>query len=121
MPDLETYTPDNLIAGDFPLVTGDGIILAGQTLPRGTVLAKDSGNDDKLVAVDSASGTASIQAPVAVLAVDVDADEGDVVAPFYLAGEFNERSLTLGGTDTVDTHRDALRDLSIFVKKTVAA
>ncbi|WP_321367944.1 head decoration protein [uncultured Desulfuromusa sp.] len=121
MADLETYTPDNLIAGDFPLVTGDGTILTGQTLVRGTVLAKDSGNDNKLVIVDSASGTASIQAPVAVLAQDVDASAGDAVAPLYLAGEFTERSLTFGGTDTADTHRDALRDLSIFIKKTVAA
>ena len=121
MPDLETYTPDNLIAGDFPLVTGDGTILTGQNLKRGTVLAKDSANSNKLVPVDSASATASIQSPVAVLADDVDASEADAVGPLYLSGEFSESALIFGGTDTVDTHRDALRDLSIFVKKTVAA
>lgn len=121
MAELETYTPDNLIAGDFPLVTGDGIILTGQTLVRGTVLAKDSVNADKLVAVDSVHATASIHDPVAVLAEDVDASAADQVAPFYLAGEFTANALTFGGTDTVDTHRDALRDLSIFLKKSVAA
>ena len=121
MPDLETYIPDNQIAGGFPLVTGDGTIFSGQNLVRGTGLAKDSGNADKLVVVDSASGTASIQTPVAVLAEDVDASGGDAVAPLYLAGEFNESALAFGGTDTADTHRDALRDLSIFLKKSVSA
>ena len=118
---LETYSPDNLIAGDFPMVTGDGTILAGRSLVRGTVLAKDSANSNKLVAVDSASGTTSIQSPVAVLAADVDASEADAVGPLYLAGEFTENALTFGGTDTADTHRDAMRDLSMFIKKTVAA
>jgi len=121
MPDLETYTPDNLIAGDFPLVTGDGTILSGQNLVRGAVLAKDSANDNKLVAVNSASSTESIKSPVAVLATDVDASAGDAVGPLFLAGEFNENALTFGGTDTADTHRDALRDLSIFLKKSVPA
>ena len=121
MADLESYVPDNLIAGDFPLVTGEGTILTGQNLSRGTVLARDSGNDNNLVIVDSASGTASIHDPVAVLAEDVDASEGNVTGPLYLSGEFNENALTFGGTDTADTHRDALRDLSIFLKKSVPA
>lgn len=118
---LETYSPDNLIAGTFPIADGDGTILTGQTLVRGTVLAKDSGNADKLVVVDTANALASIKLPHSILAEDVDASAGDVVAPVYLAGEFNEDSLVFGGTDTADTHRDALRDLSIFLKKPVSA
>lgn len=119
--ELETYTPDNLIAGGFPIATGDGTILAGQILTRGTVVAKDSGNANKLVIVDSASGTPSIQAPHAVLGEDVDATAGDVLAPLYISGEFNEDALAFGGADDVDTHRDALRDLSIYLKKPVSA
>ncbi|MCF6179866.1 MAG: head decoration protein [Geopsychrobacter sp.] len=118
---LETHTPDNLIAGDFPIMDGDGTILSGLTLARGTVLAKDSANADKLVKVDTASATASVKLPHAILAEDVDATAGDQLAPVYLAGEFNEGALTFGGTDTADTHRDALRDLSIFLKKAVSA
>jgi hypothetical protein len=114
--DLESYTPKNLIAGDFPIADGDGTILAGQNLAAGTVVAKDSGNGDKLVAVDSAHGTASINDPYAVLPVAIDASGGDTVAPLYLAGEFNENALVFGGADTIADHKEALRGLSIFTK-----
>ncbi len=119
--EIETLNTDNLIAGDFPIVPGDGTILTGQTLVRGTVVAKDSGNANKLIPVQSDHGTASVHDPYGVLAEDVDATGGDVVTTVYQAGEFNEDSLVFGGTDTADTHRDALRDLSIFLKKPVSA
>lgn len=118
---METFTPDNLIAGDYPLVTDVKTILTGRSLKRGTVLAEDSANSNKLVAVDSASGTASIQDPVCVLAEDVDATSADANGTVYLSGSFNEGGLTFGGTDTADTHRKALRDLNIYVKKSVPA
>lgn len=117
----ETYSPDRLIAGDYPVVTRTMTVLTGQELVRGTVLAKDSGNGDKLVPVDSGSGTASIKQPFCVLAQDVDSSGGDVAAPVYLSGEFNEGELTFGGTDTADTHRDALRALNIYLKSAVSA
>lgn len=117
----ETYAPDRLIAGDAKVITGSGTILAGQSLTRGTVLARDSANGDKLVPVDSASETASIKAPIAILAQDTDTTAGDAVAPLYLSGEFNEGALTFGGTDTAADHRDALRDLAIYLKGAVSA
>jgi len=119
---METYTPDNLLAGDYPVVTDFRTILTGQgTLARGTVLAEDSANSNKLVVVDSASGTASIQAPLVVLAEEGDTADSDVVGEVYLSGAFNENVMTFGGTDTADNHRAALRDLSIFLKKAVPA
>lgn len=36
-------------------------------------------------------------------------------------GEFNEDALTFGGSDTHDTHRDALRNLGIFLKLSLPA
>ena len=45
----------------------------------------------------------------------------DANAVVFLSGAFNEGSLTFGGTDTADTHRKALRDLNIYLKKAVSA
>lgn len=115
----DTYTPDNLHAGDFPIVTEDGVIEDGQDLPRGAVLGKITASG-KLVLSESDAGDGS-ETPYAVLAVDVDADGADVTAPVYLTGEFNERALTIGTGHTADDIRDGLREKGIFIKGSVAA
>lgn len=117
----ETFTPDRLFGGYSPIVSWQETALAGNNLTRGTVVARDSGNANKLVPVNSASGTASIQNPVGVIAVDVDASAADKSAVIYVAGEFNEDELTFGGADTIDDHRDALRSLGIYAVPAVAA
>jgi hypothetical protein len=117
---IGTYTPDNLLAGGFPRVTGWGSIASGAgVLARGTVLGQltTGGN---LKAVDS-SQTDGTQNPYAVLAEDTDATSADVPAPLFLTGEFDQNRLVFGGSDTVDTHRKALRALSIFAKPALEA
>lgn len=115
-----TYTPDNLIAGGFPRVERKVTIANGAgALSAGTVLALDGSGDH--VPVDSNSGTASIQDPVAVLAHDVDASAAAAEAIVYHTGEFNEAALTFGGSDDADTHRDALRILSIHLTTNLGA
>lgn len=52
-----------------------------------------------------------------ILAQDVDATFADV----YIKGEFNERALTLGAGHTADSIRDALADLDIILRGSVAA
>ncbi len=117
-----TLAYPNLIAGDLPRVAEKQIVLSGAgVLTAGAVLAKDSDNGDKLVPVDSASLTTSIQTPYAVLADAVDATSADAGAIVYLAGHFNELALTFGGTDTADDHREALRGLGIFLTKNIGA
>ncbi len=116
----ETYTPDKLIAGDYPLVTGEVTIVSGQNLARGALLGKITASG-KYTLCDSGASDGS-QVPKGILAEAVDASAADVThAPYYLAGEFNEAAIAFGGTDTADTHREALRDLSIYLKETVAA
>ena len=103
------YEPDNLIAGDFPRVTGWLEIPAG-TLRRGTVLT---------------SGGAAMESggePHAVLAEDADASAEAVQAPVFLTGEFALRHLILdGGAEPAAEDVAALRSLSIFAKETVPA
>lgn len=118
----ESYTPDRLLYNTDGLRTGEETLLGSQgILVRGTVLARDSGNSNQLVPVNSGSATASIQIAVAILAEDTDTSGGAVDAPLYYAGEFNEDQLTFGGTDVSDTHRDALRQRGIFIRKPVSA
>ena len=116
---METYTPDNLLAGAYPVVTDDVTVVSGQNLPRGAVLGKITASG-KYTLCDSAASDGS-QAPVCILAEDCDASAGDKASvPVYLSGEFAETSVSFGGTDTADIHRAALRDLNIYLKKTAA-
>lgn len=117
-----TLTEFNLFAGDFPRTERKETILSGTgDLKAGAVLAQDSGNANKLVLVDDASATASIQTPYAILANDVDASAADAEAIVYLSGEFNESVLSFGGDDTADDHRAALRQLGIYLGTNVGA
>jgi hypothetical protein len=117
-----TFAHPNLIAGEATLVTEKHTILSGAgDLSAGAVLAKDSGNSNKLVLVDSDSGTSSIQTAYAVLAEGVDASAADAEAIVYVKGHFNEDALTFGADDTVADHRDALRDKGIFLSKNMGA
>ncbi|TQE98437.1 MAG: head decoration protein [Spiribacter salinus] len=115
-----TYQPDTLLAGDFPRVERKLTIASGAgVLPRGSVVALDA--NGKAVLVDSASVEPSEQAPVAVLAHEVNATSADAQGIVYYTGEFNEDALTFGGSDTIADHRGALRALSIFTDTIIGA
>lgn len=106
------------IVPDYERIKETHTILSGSgELTPGTVLAKDSGNDNKLVPVDSSSGTASIQQPFAVLASTIDASASDAEALVFVKGYFQKSGLSFGGTDTADDHRDELRRLGIYIRE----
>ena len=115
----ETLNYDNLLAGDYPAVTDIRTVVTGQTLTRGAVLGKITASG-KYTLCDS-TGADGSEAPVCILAEDCDASGGDLNAAVFLSGAFNEGQLTFGGTVTADDHRDALRDLNIYLKKAVSA
>jgi hypothetical protein len=115
---VETLIKDNLLAGDFPMITEELMILTGNNLKRGTVLGKITASG-KYVAVDSTKSDGS-QTPVAVLSEDTDATAGDKQSCAYLTGEFNAGALIFGGTDVIATHKTVLRSLSIFAKNVLA-
>ncbi|MFS0766045.1 head decoration protein [Peribacillus phoenicis] len=117
---LGSFEYDNLFAGGVqPVVTDSIIVKSGQSYVRGSVLAK--GADGIAVLVDSASATASIKKPFGILTDDVDATTENVPTTVYLTGEFNQEALVFGGTDTFNTHKGALRDIGIILKKTQKA
>lgn len=114
----ETYTPENLIAGDYPIVT-DIVVIDTGTLAKGTVLGKITATG-KYVICNSGGTDDGSRTPSAILLEAADASSADVNAVVALSGSFNESKLVFGGSDTADTHRAALRDVNIYIKKAVA-
>lgn len=106
-----TLTPDNLFAGDFPVVSGKGILKSGENRQRGTVLGRITATG-KLVMSLAASEDDS-ENIFAILAHDCDASGGDKECVFYKSGHFNASKLTFGTGHTAASLRDAARALSI--------
>ena len=113
--DQGTYTPDNLLAGEYPRVARLVTIAAGADLAKGSVLGRitESGKF-KLSAAADKDGTEN---PDAILAENVSAEAKEVQAVVYFSGEFNEHALTLGEGHTLDTLRPLLRVKNIFLRK----
>lgn len=110
----ETFTPDRLQAGDYPVVTEQVTLLSGENRARGTVLGKITASG-KLKIVNSANVDGS-QVPYGVLLEDCDASGSDKTCLVALSGEFNQAAMVFGGTDTYTTHKAALRDANIYIK-----
>jgi hypothetical protein len=113
-PVTSTYTPDSLVAGDFPQAFDTVTLLSGQDLKRGAVVGKVTASGKyKLSASEATDGS---QTPVAVLEQDCDASAGDAPAVIKLTGDVRGAALTLGAGHTVASVKAALRPLSIFVR-----
>lgn len=116
----ETFTPDRLFAGTYPVVGDSLTVLSGEVCARGTLMGKISASG-KLVLCDTDGTDDGRRTPHCILAEAVDATDGDVVAPVYLTGEFDENEVTFATGETAATHKDALRAKGIFLKSVTAA
>jgi len=109
-----TYTPEKLIAGEFPRVERKITILSGGgVLVPGTVLGRITASGKYLRSLSAAVDGS--QTPDAILATDVDATAADATAIAYFTGEFNETALNIGTAHTADSIRVGLRGKSIFL------
>lgn len=115
---LETFTPDNLIAQGNPGTVDEPITLeSGQNLTRGTLLGKITASGKyKISATGAGDGS---ETPSAILTSDTDASAGDKKTSAYVAGVFNQNALTFGSGHTASSVKDGLRDLGIFLKDSV--
>lgn len=113
-----TYTPDNLQADDFPLMTDTVTIVAGQNLKRGAVLGKITASGKYKLSA-SAAGDGSEVLDV-VLLQDTDATAADTAAPVALTGAFNARALIFGAGHNAASAKAPLRAKSIFVRNSVS-
>jgi hypothetical protein len=112
--DQGTFTPDNLIAGDYPRTERVVTIASGANLIKGAVLGKITASGKyKLSASASSDGS---EAPDAILAETANAASADVQAVVYFSGEFNELALTLGAGHTAASIKAGLRDKNIYLR-----
>jgi hypothetical protein len=110
----ETFTPDGLLVGSFPVVTDKLTLVSGQNVVRGEVLGKIT-TGGKLAASLSAATDGS-ETPYAIAAEAVDASGGDASIAVYLSGEFDSDKLTIGTAHTAASIKDGLRALGIYLK-----
>lgn len=115
------YSPDRLIAGDGQGLVTRQITLADNqsvgALSRGAVLGTV---DDSDYAIVHQTGTHTAGTASAILAKDADPSSGDVLALVYVAGQFNEDELSLGGTVTLAQVQLALQNRGIHLKDPVS-
>lgn len=114
-----TYTPDALIAGDFPVRTEKATIISGQNLQRGALLGVITASGKYNLSL-SAAGDGS-NTPRAILAEDVDASGGDKEAIVYVSGDFNQDAITYGTGHTAASVKAGLRDFNIYLHAPVSA
>ncbi len=112
----EVFTYDNLVAGDYDLVTEEPVTAVGNqgVIKRGTALGRVTASGK--MAVLNSTNTDGSQAIYGILGVDTDTTGGDATGFVYLTGEFNQASVIFGGSDTYLTHKDTARTKGIFFK-----
>ncbi|MCP4541394.1 MAG: head decoration protein [Chloroflexi bacterium] len=116
---VDAFTPENFIAGDFPRHTDTVTIASGENLTAGSVLGEVSA-DGKFKLSASAAGDGS-EVPVAVLQTAVDASGGDRKAPVWFTGCLNEDALVFGAGHNKASAKPGLRVRCIFLKTLVGA
>jgi len=110
---LDTFVPENLLGGSFPIVTKQVTINAGQNLAAGAGLGLITGGNHTLVDIAALDGS---EVPDAVLLEAVDATAADAVGIAGLTGEYLSSSMTFGGATTAADVIVAFRAKSIYLK-----
>ncbi|MGE1094729.1 head decoration protein [Pseudomonas zeae] len=113
-PERQTYVPDQLSAGAFPVMVDTAVIASGQKLSRGAVLGQVTASGEYVLC--RAAATDGSEAPAAVLDQSTDTTSGAQVAPIRLTGEVLASQLTLGEGFTLAQAKAALRPLCLFVR-----
>lgn len=113
-PIVNTYVPDALSAGDFPIVLEAVTIGANQVLARGAVLGQVTASGEYILSLSAA--TDGSESPVAILDADIDTTGGAANGIARLTGQVLGSRLTLGAGHTLAGVKAALRPLSLFVR-----
>lgn len=113
----ETFEYDNLIAGSQkPIVQRPGTVRIGEVWSRGQLCGLLTATGKwQIVDYDAVSSFSDFG--VAIEAVDT--TEGEANTSFYVEGEFDENSVTIGYSDDADDWRNKLADHGIYLRKAV--
>lgn len=112
-PVVQTYTPMQISAGDFPVVTEAVTIGLNQTLKVGSVLGVDAAGD-YVLSLSAAEDTS--KAPVAICSEAITTTGTKGVGIVRLTGEVLGSQLDIGTGHTLESVKAALRPLCIFVR-----
>lgn len=99
---------EQIVAGEFPVVTMPVTVKAGQNLKKGSLLSIDSATKKAVLASDAQPNYFGI------LTKDIDTTSGDVDMACIVTGEIFKEFLTVTSGHIVDTV--ALRNKSIFLR-----
>lgn len=112
----ETFTYDNLFAGDHEKKTKPVTVLSGQSVVKGQLMGRITASG-KYRACNSGLVDGA-QVCDAIMAFDVDASAADAPGIVYLTGDFNRNALTIATSpaagDTVAAHEQEARERGIF-------
>ena len=110
------FTPDGLIAGDFPLEAQEITIVGPADFKRGDVIGIDG---DGAYALADSTATNGLQNPIGIICDNVIVGTGESkVATMYVKGEFNRRFLQFGGTDNADIHLRRMTEIGLIIRET---
>lgn len=113
-PERQTYIPDQLSAGHFPVMIDTAVIATGQSLKRGAVLGQVKTTGEYLLCKTAASDGS--EAPAAILDQAIDTTQGARAASIRLTGEVLASQLTLGEGLTLAKAKAALRAVCLFIR-----
>jgi len=113
-PERQTYVPQQLSAGAFPVMIDIAVIAAGQNLPRGAVLGQVQASGEYVLCKPAANDGSEV--PSAILDQATDTSKGVQAAPIRLTGEVLATQLTLGEGLSAAKAKAALRALCLFVR-----
>jgi hypothetical protein len=114
-----TYSPDNLVAGEYDDLVGEKItVISGQNLVRGSVIGKITASGKYNLSLSAAADGS--QTPDLILAEDCNATSGDKTAIAYSRGDFNAQKLTIGTGHTIASIKEGLRVKNIILINSVA-
>jgi hypothetical protein len=113
---IGNYTPDDLIAGDFPIVKEVIVVPSGTAaFARGTILDADGVPIRYAEDADGVPVKGAADADCVALEA-VDASQADAPCIVALTGQFNQNKIAAPGVP-VDALKTALRAKSIFLEK----
>ena len=114
-----TFNSDQLIAGDYPLLTKAVTIASGQNLTRGTLLGVITASGKSIKSLSAATDGSEV--PDSILTEDADATSSDLERVAYIAGEFNETEVIFGTGHSAASVKATLRDKNMYLKPVVAS
>ena len=107
---------DGLIAGNFPLVAKEITVTGPAEFKRGDVIGAIAAGGYALADSTATDGSQNV---VGIITDDTTAEaSANVVTTMYVKGEFNQRQLRFGGSDTVDNHIRHMTEIGLIVRET---